>query len=645
MHLPSISESKPERLPDVFVDNRRMLAASWQRCVDRYQLDPTAKQQLVALTEGELRTHLEPFDDVLQAVEDELHYVSAPLSAAGFSATFANNTGLILRYRSDRDSGNYVESERPGTIWAEGVAGTNGLGTCLIERRPVHVYKNQHFFKDFAHLSCASVPVLSADAAMIGVLTFCTGNPHIPEDTFRLVCGLASKAAERVSNQVFRRRFRDKTILKLTLTEFDRTVLIAVDEAQQIVGTNRGARNLLSWVEGEAPPQDLWTVFEPASGQLRGQALDGSRVTLRHRGNDTLFDIENRPPAKVQMAGSQLPESPAAPRKPASIALKAPRQSPSVEECIGTDPRMSAHLRLLGRVNGSNLPILILGETGVGKDTLARALHNEGPRRDRPFVPFNCAAVPETLIDSELFGYSVGAFTGARREGNAGRLMETDGGTLFLDEIGDMPLVLQTRLLRVLESGEITPLGSGRIRHIDVQVIAATNQELSARVAEGRFREDLYYRLAGVVIEMLPLRQRRDLPDLIQRMLKRSGGGDITLTDAAVGKLLDHRWPGNARELKYVLQRAVQICDGRSITPEDLMLDVSGTDVKAAKTSTEGGPPSWGVIGAAERSVLIDTLAQHAGEIDKAAQALNISRATLYRKMKTYDIGTRRVVR
>ncbi len=218
--------------------------------------------------------------------------------------------------------------------------------------------------------------------------------------------------------------------------------------------------------------------------------------------------------------------------------------------------------------------MLILGETGTGKDTLARALHQEGGRAERAYVAFNCAAVPETLIDSELFGYGVGAFTGARREGSPGRLIEADGGTLFLDEIGDMPLVLQTRLLRVLESGEVSPLGSGKTRTIDVQIIAATNQNLKTRVAQGLFREDLYYRLAGVVIQLQPLRDREDFAQLARRMLDRvAGGEDVGLSDEALARLARHRWPGNARELKFVLQRAAQICEGGWIRPEDLMLD------------------------------------------------------------------------
>jgi transcriptional regulator of acetoin/glycerol metabolism len=627
-------------MPQAFTSQRLDLTASWGRCTDRYGFDPGMRQHVTALTRRELREHADALDEVLVLAQEELDHVSAPLSAASFSVSFANMTGLILSYRSEREAGNYVESEREGTLWAEGVAGTNGVGTCVLERRPVQVYQKDHFFRQFATLSCAAVPVLSSEAEMVGVLNFTTGNPELKQETFRLVCGLAVKTGERLSNQLFLNRFRNNTILRARHGN-DAPLMLALDEDQQIIGANYAARLWLNWSAGTQPAQNLWSVFDGA-GEAR---LETGAVKLARQGDETIFHVTASEKARpvAAMPPIELPKpAPAPPSRWPAV------QMPGMADCLGSDPRMAANLRLLRKVGGGSLPILLLGETGAGKDTLARALHMEGARRDKPFVAFNCAAVPETLIDSELFGYSVGAFTGARREGNAGRLLEADGGTLFLDEIGDMPLLLQTRLLRVLESGEVSPLGSGKTRHIDVQVVAATNHDLRSRVADGRFRQDLYHRLAAVVVDLLPLRERTDRAALIDNMLNHaSQGARTSLTAEARAALLAHSWPGNMRELKYVLQRAAQICDDGVITDEDLMLD-------PAPSSPGGQPPvavaarietARDAVAAAERTVIEDTLALYAGEVEKSAAALNISRATLYRKMRQHQLRARKFAR
>ncbi|MDF2997786.1 MAG: sigma-54-dependent Fis family transcriptional regulator [Xanthobacteraceae bacterium] len=635
----------------VFASDPANLEASWRRCVDRYRFDPSAKQRIVVLTSKELREHCEPVEQTLSAAEEELDYIGGPLSDVGFIASVSNMAGLILHYRTDPDSN--VDIERAGSLWGEGIAGTNGVGTCIIERRPTDVQGTQHFFRDFAALSCTSAPILSPDSGMIGVLNFATANPDVDPSTFRLASGLVRRVAERLSNRLFRMAFRDGIILSGRLGT-QGPVLFALDRDHFVVGANHAARNWLNWQDGALRPADLWSIFDRDPDTLSRVAACGGTISLRRAGRDNLFAIEA--PSGIAPA----PQRTAKPSTATSTVRTAVRPHatrtdapPSVEECVGSTAAAQTQFRLLKRVYGRGLPVLILGETGTGKDTLARALHQEGGRADRPYVAFNCAAVPETLIDSELFGYSVGAFTGARREGSPGRLIEADRGTLFLDEIGDMPLVLQTRLLRVLESGEVSPLGSGKTRTIDVQIIAATNQNLKTRVAEGLFREDLYYRLAGVVIQLQPLRQREDFTQLARRMLDRvAGSEDVRLSDEALARLARHRWPGNARELKFVLQRAAQICEGGWIRPEDLMLDEQMPGDGMARTSApaiadpapQPATTARASIHAAERTAIADALARCAGDVMKTADALKISRATLYRKMRQHSLRPQRYV-
>lgn len=295
-------------------------------------------------------------------------------------------------------------------------------------------------------------------------------------------------------------------------------------------------------------------------------------------------------------------------------------------------PKVAKALELAVRVKDRGLPVLIQGETGAGKEHFALQLHAASLRKDQPFVAVNCAAIPENLIESELFGYTAGAFTGASSKGMRGLLQQADGGTLFLDEIGDMPLALQTRLLRVLSQGEVSPLGAARPLSVDIQVICASHRNLVNLVEQGSFREDLYFRLNGASFEVPPLRKRQDKLALINSLLteeNRRGKEQFQLGDAALEALLNHSWPGNMRELHHALKYACAICTGGTITPHDLPATL-GKSAPAREDTTEASSP--------ERQLLIDALVRNRWKPLLAARELGISRATLYRRVKQYDI-------
>ncbi|MBF3171666.1 sigma-54-dependent Fis family transcriptional regulator, partial [Pseudomonas aeruginosa] len=277
-------------------------------------------------------------------------------------------------------------------------------------------------------------------------------------------------------------------------------------------------------------------------------------------------------------------------------------------------------------------PLLLNGETGSGKEAFAKAVHLAGPRAEQAFVALNCAAIPETLIESELFGYRGGSFTGARKEGMRGKLQQADGGTLFLDEIGDMPLALQTRLLRVLEERRVVPLG-GEPEDVDVRLISATHRDLAGLVADGRFREDLYYRLGGARFELPPLRERSDRLALIRRILDEETahcGVRIELGEAALECLLGYRWPGNVRQLRHVLRYACALCGGATLQLADLPAELRGEGRTPASACESGGGP--------ERDALLDALVRHRWKPMAAARELGISRATLYRRVRRHGI-------
>ena len=281
----------------------------------------------------------------------------------------------------------------------------------------------------------------------------------------------------------------------------------------------------------------------------------------------------------------------------------------------------------LKSIGDHNLPILLCGETGVGKDVFARAIHASSGRARKNYVALNCAAMPESLIDAELFGYEAGAFTGARRDGSKGLIVQADGGTLFLDEIGDMPIALQTRLLRVLENREVWPLGALKPVAVDIRLVSATHRDLGRMAEAGSFRADLYYRLRGLEIRLPSLRERADRADVIA-LIANEEAPDCRLAPAAWSMLLAYPFPGNMRQLRHVLRLAGCTASDGVITDADLDLPPFGG--RAAEPDSA----------AAERAEIMEALRSHGGRVADAARALHVSRATLYRKIKLLKIDT-----
>ena len=304
---------------------------------------------------------------------------------------------------------------------------------------------------------------------------------------------------------------------------------------------------------------------------------------------------------------------------------------------VAHSPAMHGVLDLVERVAPTDATLLIRGESGTGKEVIAKAVHHASPRAERPFVAVNCGAVPEALLESELFGFTRGAFTGAVAS-KLGLFEEAHGGTLLLDEIAEMPAALQVKLLRVLQSGEIRRLGATQVATIDVRVIAATNRDLAVMIADGSFREDLFYRLNVIEVVLPPLRERReDIPALAEHFMARAAGKlgrDVRLSADAVERLLRYPWPGNVRELENALERAAILARGDAVTPEDLPPHV------AAGLSLGPSPalPRQTTLAETERDHILTTLERFGRNHSAAAEALGIGRTTLWRKLKEYGL-------
>ncbi len=307
------------------------------------------------------------------------------------------------------------------------------------------------------------------------------------------------------------------------------------------------------------------------------------------------------------------------------------------ENIIGKSAPMQDVFALIRRLSGSSANVLITGESGTGKELVARALHFNSPRAKKPFVPVNCAAIPDTLLESELFGYKRGAFTDARTD-RQGQFVEADGGTLFLDEIGDLPPQLQAKLLRVLQERELRPLGAARAEKVDVRVLSATNRDLSQRMREGAFREDLFYRLNVIEVMLPPLRDRaEDVLPLSDHFLveaaARTGKRIGAFTQAALKILLAYPWPGNVRELENVVERAVALAESDQIGPDDLPSQVR----ERRSADVLAGALARGLtLAELEREYINRVLQAESGNKTRAAERLGLDRKTLYRKLAEY---------
>lgn len=310
------------------------------------------------------------------------------------------------------------------------------------------------------------------------------------------------------------------------------------------------------------------------------------------------------------------------------------RTRPGFGGLIGMSPRMERVYRMIEKVSQREHPVLILGESGTGKELVARSIHYMGPRKDKPFVPVECSALVPTLVESELFGYTRGAFTGAM-QAKQGLIEAANGGTLFLDEIGEMSLDMQVKLLRVLQQHEVKPVGATERRTIDVRIVAATNRDLELGIRNGTFRQDLYFRLNVVQIKLPPLRERKsDIPLLVTAFLEKFSAETVReMSEDAMRRLMAYDWPGNVRELENAIERAVALGSGPFVAVHDLPSNLQYPSSDRAPASEEVLP-----LEELERRAILSTLRQTGGDKQAAARALGIGKTTLYRKLKQYQI-------
>ena len=610
------------------------LVSSWRRSYEQYRLDPSSACGPRVLTAAELRAIKERDEAFLLASGDCLARLHEMVRIADYCVMLTNAHGVTIDYRVDSDrrsafkqAGLYV-----GSCWSEREEGTCGIAGVLTDLAPITVHRVEHFRAAFTALTCSAAPIFAPTGELIGVLDASAVQSPESRDSQRLVHQLVRQSARLIEDAYFLNRTAKEWVMlghaSPDFVEARPELLIAFDEAGAILAVNRRARECLPSLDAVAR---IEAVFDTTGSALCTLARQGAVVPLRMRATGRTIYVRIRAPAR--------------PAARAGVATPHPFARSHEYEAAGTlvrlshsaDARVARNASVALRVAGKRLPIVLSGETGVGKEVFARAIHEAGRRKAGPFVAINCGAIPDALIESELFGYAPGAFTGARQGGAKGKMALADGGTLFLDEIGDMPLALQTRLLRVLAEGEVMPLGGQTAERVEFDLVCATHRDLRAMVEAGTFREDLYYRLSGATLAMPPLRERADLRDVIDAVFdeEAEAAGRISALDARLADLLcTYAWPGNIRELRNVLRYACAVSDAATIGVRHLPAGLA--EKLGVPESEQAALP--GELFEDERAKLLDALKRHRWRPNPAARALGISRATLYRRMAKWKI-------
>ncbi len=597
------------------------IARSWLRCLEDYHLDPALSIAPTVLEHGRLLESRERLQQVLHIAGSEMNSLHQQLSGAGHAVLLTDARGVILNCVTAPSERKIFERAGLwlGADWSEACEGTNGIGTCLVERQSLTIHRDEHFRGRHTGLTCSASPVFDPHGELLAVLDVSSAREAVSRQSQFHTMALVNLSAKMIESCYFLRHFEKHWLLRFHLQAESVGLfsegLLAFDGEGRICAVNQSALNLLGQVRGGLLGQPVEAFFDCSLDELLGRASANATASwpLKTRDGRQLF---------AALRGHAC-SAPAAQAKP-----EAPRL-PGI--CLG-DPALQDVFRKALRVFERDVPVLINGETGCGKEVFAKAVHHASQRSGKAFVALNCAAIPESLIESELFGYCGGSFTGARKEGMRGKLQQADGGTLFLDEIGDMPMALQTRLLRVLEDRLVVPIG-GEPGAVDVRIISATHRNLLERVQAGSFREDLYYRLNGLEVALPALRERSDKSQLLDVLLAQEAAGQtVVLSVAARQVLLSYAWPGNVRQLRTVLRTLVALSDEGAVGVEDLPANIRQAGVQNAAV-VDASP-----LADAERQAVLSVLEQQCWHMTRTAEQLGISRNTLYRKLHKHGL-------
>lgn len=563
---------------------------SWKRCQES-SLKATEKSNDQIISTSRIKEIIQQNHPLIRESFPLFQKLAPFLLSTEHIALLSDRDGNIIHTVGDPVFANQAQKVQLqiGANWTENNKGTNAIGTALIAQQPVQIQGDQHYFLENRFLTCSAAPIFSPTGELLGVIDISTRKEYSHPFALTIACMIAEALQNR-----------------LMLAEAERVIALPTSSSLSGIGHNLP-------LVGLDRDDRIISLNELAKQQLGAGAMG---TTLQPEVERTAHKVQDkRKRSWSSSTGTKLKPYP---------------------RLAGSCP-LFIQAKMLGQKAAHvDFPALITGESGTGKELFAQMIHETGPRAEEPFIAVNCSAISENLIESELFGYEGGAFTGAHREGRIGKFEAAKKGTLFLDEIGDMSLRAQAALLRVLQEKVVTPVGSNQSRPVYARIIAATHRHLPDEIRAGRFRADLYYRLKGISIQLPPLRKRSDLIQLAEHLIKQIAKDEpLVLSREAKVKLLSYAWPGNIRELLGVLMQATFLSETYEISEQHVQLE--NLEEHGVSMEIEPAIPS---LRETELEAIKKALYTSGGNVSKAAKLLQIGRNTLYRKMAEYNISS-----
>ncbi len=627
------------------IDENRIrfpILCSWKRCRTN-RIDHRLQASPIVFQDVAFARHQSKYSELMALSAPIMEKIYVFLKGDGFVVALFDASGILLKVIGDSEvrektaTVNFVE----GASWAEDAAGTNAVGTSIMENQPLQVFGREHYCVRSAHWTCSAAPIHDMDGNIIGALNITGSSEKVHSHTL----GMVVMAVNDIETQLrLQRIFHIHELsdnYKNTIIDSISEGLLAIDGNGVVTHINDMAASSLGYLKKDIIHQDLWQILPIKKNQkLHALFKDRQCVTdyelalVNNKKNISCLYTSRPIMIEEKCAGTVMLFSEIERARRLVMRMSGREARFFFADLIGKDLKFLEAVEMAKEASGSRSNILITGESGSGKDIIAQAVHNASNKRGGPFVAINCSSIPRELIASELFGYAEGAFTGASRGGKPGKFELADRGTLFLDEIGDMPIDLQTSLLRVLETKTISRLGDNAVTPIDVRIIAATNKDLRAEVLQKNFRQDLFYRLNVITIHMIPLRERKgDIPFFVKYFLVHLAGSlgkdQVTDVDANVMRIfMNYSWPGNVRELQNVLERSLNVCAESVITsqclPEEFQRIITA--------------PSYKPTDDYERQLIHRLIEQKNRNMTNIARQMGIARVTLYRKMAKYGL-------
>ena len=624
-----------------FIPNE--ILESWLRC-QSIGVDPLATPQHYILSEQDLLARLKKNKDLIEASQLFMNHLYHFVKSSRFNVSLFDKDGFILDVMQDKQ--HYEEARAHswvvGSQWSENIAGNNAIGTSLFYKKPIRIFGPQHFCRVFHKRSVSSAPIFNPEGELIGGIMML----GIYYGAHPYTLGMVVAAAQSIENEL---RTQKKLSAVNKTSNDQKTVIssipdaiITIDNQGYISFMNDHAKEMLHTVAHRAEGKR----FKDILGDLNHRFFEiiennetvtdrEVRIFYRNASSDYTLTTNLIISQDGGITGKILFLNEIKRAKSLVATMIGAKAKFHFEDIYGQHPKFLKTIEQARMISQSSSNVLLLGKSGTGKDIFAQAIHNAGDHRDGPYVAINCAAIPRDLISSELFGYSEGAFTGSRKGGNQGKFELADGGTIFLDEIAEIPLELQTVLLRVIEEKTVTRIGGTSVRPINVRIIAATNKDLKEEIKKGAFREDLYYRLNVFSIHLMPLSDRLDdilllVNHFVRKHEKTMRKRIDRIDNDVISIFMNYSWPGNVRELQNIIERMMSMANGNELTVDLIPQEINDFKNYTKTIESIESPEE-------KERKMIETMIKMKFQKKAIAKKLNISRMTLYRKIEKYS--------